>query len=191
MTKFMTIAAVGALAIGLGACKKNEPAIATNDSMNVSNEMGSDANMSAASDPTSDAGFASAAAASDMFETESSKLALTTSKTPSVKGYAQMMIDQHAQSTKSLKAAVASMPSVTLPTTLPAEQQSMLDGLKGKTGKDFDKAYLDAQKTGHENALAAMKGYSGVATAGALKDFATKTTPVVQKHLDMLAKIKV
>jgi putative membrane protein len=195
MKHMMTIAAVGALAISLGACKKNEPAVDANQTMNVGdtnmsgNAMANDS--TAMADPTSDAGLASAAATSDMFEIQSSKQALTASKNPAVKGFAQMMVTEHTKSTASLKTAVAGLtPAVTLPTMLSAEQQSMLDGLTGKTGSDFDKAYVAAQRTGHENTLTALKAYTAVAKPGKLKDFATTTTPVVQKHLSMLDKIK-
>lgn len=199
MKRLMTIAAVGALTIGLGACKNNDSAVPANESMNVTDEPGVD-NMAMAdnsmgatamTDPTSNAGFASAAAASDMFEIQSSKQALSTSKNPAVKGYAQMMITEHGKSTAELKTLAAGMkPAMTLPATLPAEQQSLLDGLNGKTGADFDKAYVAAQRTGHQGTLTKVNGFVAAAKPGGLKDFASKMSGVVQKHLNMLDKIK-
>ncbi len=201
MTRMMTVAAVGALALGLGACNNNDSGVPANQSMNVADEPGV-ANMGAAdtgmngagavTDPTSDAGFATAAAASDMFEIQSSQKALATSKVPAVKAYAQMMITEHTASTAGLKTLVAGMnPPVTLPTTLPAEQQTLLDSLNGKTGAEFDRAYIAAQRTGHQATLTKVNGYVAAAQPGGLKDFASKLTGVVQKHLNMLDKIKV
>ena len=200
MKRLMTMAAVGALAIGLGAC--NNQAVPANESMNVTDEPGV-ANMGAtdtamtgnaasATDPTSDAGFATAAAASDAFEIQSSQKALATTKTPAVKAYAQMMIDEHTKSTADLKTLASTMnPAMTLPTTLPAEQQTLLSSLDGKTGKDFDRAYLAAQKTGHQGTLTKVNAFVAAAKPGALKDFASKMSGVVQRHLSMVDTIKV
>jgi putative membrane protein len=196
----MTVAAIGALAIGLGACKNNEAAVPANESMNVADEPGV-ANMGAAdngmsgaamTDPTSDAGFATAAAASDMFEIQSSQKALATTKVPAIKAFAQMMVTEHTKSSAELKTLASGMnPPMTLPTTLPAEQQALLSSLDGKTGTEFDRAYLAAQRTGHQGTLTKVNAYVAAAKPGGLKDFASKMSGVVQKHLNMLDKIKV
>jgi putative membrane protein len=202
----MTIAAVGALAVGLTACKQDNTSVSANNSMNVTDEpgvanmdaganMGATANMggnTAMADATSDPGFANAVAASDMFEIQSSKMALETSKTPAVKSFAQMMVDEHTKSSSELKTLASGMkPALPLTPALMPDQQSMLDGLKGRTGADFDRAYLAAQRTGHSKTLATMNAYVAAAKPGALKDFASKGTGMVQKHLNMLDKIKV
>ena len=202
MTRMMTMAAIVALAIGLGACNNSETASPANESLNVPDEPGvanmgptdtaMTGNAASATDPTSNAGFATAAAASDAFEIQSSQKALTTTKTPAVKAYAQMMIDEHTKSTTDLKSLASGMsPAMTLPTALPAEQQALLSSLDGKTGKEFDRAYLDAQRTGHQGTLTKVNAFVAAAQPGALKDFASKMSGVVQRHLSMVDKIKV
>ena len=199
MIRMMTMAAVGALAIGLGACGLDAPGPA-NESVNVPDEPGV-ANLPAAAAtnvvasttaPTSDSDFVNIAAASDTFEVQSSQKALTTTKTPAVKAYAQMMVDEHGKSSSELMTLASRMiPPMTLPTTLPAEQQALLDSLDGKTGKDFDRAYLSAQRQGHQGTLTKVNGYIAVAQPGDMKNFASRLTGLVQRHLSMVNKIKV
>jgi putative membrane protein len=137
--------------------------------------------------PANEAGapdFVAKAAASDMFEIESSKLALTRTKNADIKAFAQMMIDMHTQTTAGLKKAIAdSGQPLTPPAALPADLQSKLDDLSKASDADFDKAYMDAQVDGHQAALDLMTRYASDGDVPALKDAAAKTAPIVQEHL--------
>jgi putative membrane protein len=81
-------------------------------------------------------------------------------------------------------------PALTPDDTLAAEQQSTLDGLKGKTGADFDTAYAAAQVDAHQKALDALKGYSASGDNAALKSFADGLIPTVTAHLNMAKGLK-
>lgn len=134
--------------------------------------------------------FVDAAAASDMFELESSKLADKTSKDTNVRAFAAMMIKDHTKSSADLKAAAAkATPAVTVAPKLTAEQQADLDALKAASGDAFDKLYGQKQAAGHEKALAMLQSYAASGDAPALKDFAGKTAPVVSGHLDRAKKL--
>ncbi len=133
--------------------------------------------------------FVAKAAASDMFEIESSKLALKMSKNADIKDFAKMMIDAHTKSTAALKAAImASGQAITPPAALPDDLQKKLDDLKAS--KDFDKDYVSAQVDGHQAALDLMQGYANNGDVPQIKDFATNTAPVVQDHLTKIKAIK-
>ena len=96
------------------------------------------------------------------------------------------MISAHAASTAKLKSTAAGMsPAVTPDDTLSAEQQATLDGLKGKTGADFDTAYAAAQVDAHQKTLDALKGYSAGGDNPTLKTFADRLIPTVTAHLNM------
>ena len=79
------------------------------------------------------ADFVKAAAASDRFEVESSKLAVTAAQSAAVKSFAAQMVEAHTASTAKLKTVVDSV-SPTLPMNdgLNPEQQGLLDGLRAR-----------------------------------------------------------
>ncbi|MEG3093426.1 DUF4142 domain-containing protein [Sphingomonas sp. PB1R3] len=135
--------------------------------------------------------FANAAAASDTFEIESSKLALTNGASASVKSFAQKMIDAHTASTAKLKTAAGSVsPAITPDPTLNAEQQQQLDQMKGLTGTAFDQAYIAAQNAGHQQTLDTLKAYAATGDVASLKTFATGLIPTVTAHLNMAKGLK-
>ena len=141
-------------------------------------------------DTNSAAGYATTAALGDMYEIESSKLALEKSNSPEVKQFAQMMIDGHTKTTAELKSALAAAGvAMTPPAALDARRQSMLDELRGKAATEFDTAYLDQQTAAHGEALSLHQRYADNGDTAAIKTFAAKTAPAVQAHLDMVKKL--
>lgn len=137
-----------------------------------------------AATPTTAAEFAAAAGASDLFEITSSKLAATQAEGAQVKSYAAMMIKDHTKSTAELK-TIASKENITLsPPALTPDMQSKVDALKAAKGASFDTLYLTQQVAGHESALKLHQGYAAGGDNAALKAFASKTAPIVSKHLD-------
>ena len=141
--------------------------------------------------PMTAQGFANAAAASDRFEIESSKLAAGSAKSAAVKSFADKMISAHTASTAKLKSTASGMnPPLTPEDTLTPDQQSTLDGLKGKTGADFDTAYAAAQVDAHQKTLDALKGYSASGDNATLKSFADGLIPTVTAHLNMAKALK-
>jgi putative membrane protein len=180
--------------LALAACGKNDAT--TNDAAaNDVNVMATDnmdnAALGDATAPLTAQGFVNAAAASDKFEIESSKLAATAGQSAAVKSFATKMISAHTGSTAKLKATVASMsPPLTPDDTLTAEQQATLDSLKAKTGADFDTAYAAAQVDAHQKALDALNGYAASGDNEALKTFASGLVPTVTAHLNMAKGLK-
>jgi putative membrane protein len=178
--------------LATSACSPKSPEAAATDTALAGQ---SDMPVEPMSDAGSDAGaaatpqaFVDQAAASDMFEIESSKLAATMAKSTAIKSFAAMMIADHTKSTAALKAAAGKTDGVKAAPTLTAAQQADLDALKS-AGGDFDTLYAAKQAAGHEKALALLEGYAGHGPAGPLKDFATKTAPVVEGHLGEARKL--
>jgi len=142
-------------------------------------------NGTVAQTPVTAAEFVNQAAASDQFEIKSSQLAATKSASPAVKAYAAMLIAEHTKSTNELTAAAAQgTPAVTPSPVMTAEQTANLAALdKAPRGAEFDKLYAQLQVPAHQNALALLQGYAVRGDQPMLKSFASKTAPVVQKHL--------
>jgi putative membrane protein len=133
----------------------------------------------------STADFVTQAAASDMFEIQSSQLALQRSDA-ATKAFAQQMVNDHQKTTSELKSLVQSnkVPA-TLPTALDSSHQTMLDKLKGLQGKDFTSQYRSDQVSAHKEAVSLFQRYSGGKEDGALKTWAGTTLPILQHHLQM------
>lgn len=130
--------------------------------------------------------FADTAAASDMFEIETSKLAAAKAGSAKVKSFAAQMIKAHTDSTAKLKtAAAAASPAITPAPALTPAQQAKLDELSAKSGADFDKAYAAAQIEAHQMTLDALKTYAGSGDVAPLKAFAAELVPIVTAHLNM------
>ena len=129
--------------------------------------------------------FVTQAVISDMFETESSKLALEKAD-EKTKAFAKKMIDDHKKVSDELKSVVQTGDmKLNIPTALDSAHQSKIDKLKGLSGDDFTKQYHDDQVTGHKNAVDLYKRYADSGDNAALKAFAVKTKPHLDEHLKM------
>ncbi|KAA5532720.1 DUF4142 domain-containing protein [Taibaiella lutea] len=179
-----TIYAFGFMALtigGLTACNSGTPENDSVDSAQKVNEVTQDNTAPAAS--TEDADFAVMATNAGMTEIEASKLALNTSSNANVKKYAQMIIDEHTAAGSKL-GALATSKNISVPTVLSTDSQDKINDLGKKTGKDFDKAYIDMMVSDHKDAVDAFQKENTNTTDGDLKAFTAETIPVLQKHLD-------
>jgi len=132
------------------------------------------------------ADYVAKAGAGDMYEIQSSKLVLATTKNAGLKKFATEMVVDHSKSTADVKAAARRSRVTPKPPMLDADQQAMLKDLRGATGAARDTAYVGQQKTAHAQALALHQGYAASGDKPALKQAAAKIVPVVQHHMQML-----
>lgn len=141
---------------------------------------------------TPTATFVQAAVVSNLFEVESSKLALESSQSAPVKTFAQHIVDDHsAAGVKLIEAAnEAKLPLPPPPFKLDAEHQAMLGELRAKQGADFDRTYIDMQQKAHVDAVELFKGYAATGDNAALKTAAAELLPKLQQHLDQVSKLK-
>ena len=176
---------------GCGQKQDNSSAVATNSADTFNQTDASMPNATQTPAVSAAQSFVNTAAASDAFEIETSKLALTNGASASVKSFARKMIDAHSGSTAKLKTLTAGMnPALTPDATLSAQQQATLDQLKSLKGKAFDEAYIAAQASGHQQTLDALKAYSTTGDVAQLKSFATDLIPTVTAHLNMAKGLK-
>jgi putative membrane protein len=126
--------------------------------------------------------FVTNAAASDMYEIQSSQLALQKTQNAGVRTFAQQMIDQHTQTSMKLK-TIAQSANIPVPTTLDARRQSMLSNLQAASATDFDDRYIDQQTAAHQEALTLMQSYASRGDHEGLRAFAAETAPAIEQHL--------
>jgi putative membrane protein len=135
-----------------------------------------------------DAKFATAAANGGMAEVALGKLAQQMSTNDQIKSFGAMMVTDHGKANDELM-GIAKTKNITLPATVDADHQKKMDDLSKLTGKDFNKAYVDAMIDGHKKTLDLMQNEAKNGTDADLKAFAAKTAPTVQMHLDAINKI--
>jgi putative membrane protein len=135
--------------------------------------------------------FVNKVAISDMFEIQSSRLALAKQPDKDTKPFAEKMIRDHQKTSNELKSLVNSgKVKAKLPTALDSEHQKMLDELKAKSGKEFDSNYDQIQVKAHEDAVALFDAYAKGGDDPDLKRWAAKTLPHLKQHLTMAEKLK-
>ena len=135
-----------------------------------------------------DAEFATKAAVGGMAEVEFGKIALTKTADPQIKAFADMMVKDHGKANEELM-TLATGKNITLPTALDEEHQKKFDELSKLSGKDFDKEYVKTMVDGHKKTLDLMDKEAKDGKDADLAAFASKTSPIVKAHLDMIQKI--
>jgi putative membrane protein len=135
--------------------------------------------------------FINKVAISDMFEIQSSQLALSKGPDRDTKPFAQRMVTDHQKTSSELKSLVeGGKVQATLPTAMDSDHQGMLDQLKAKSGKDFDQSYDQIQVKAHQDAVALFEAYTKGGDDAELKRWAAKTLPHLKQHLTMAQKLK-
>ncbi len=163
-----------------GAGGAGTPAGRNNDAMQQTGSAGSGSTAK-----VNDMKFAKEAAMGGMLEVQLGQLATQKASSDGVKQFGQKMVDDHTKANDELK-AVASKDTIELPTTLDAKHQARLDKLSKLSGAAFDKAYVKDQLKDHQIDVKEFQAESQGGTNADVKEFATKTLPVLQQHLDMI-----
>lgn len=133
------------------------------------------------------ADFVPMAASSNMFEIESSELALVRAQSADTRSFAQQMVQDHTAAGQSMMQAVAAAEmNVAAPAALAPRHQQMLDQLQAVPVSEFDAAYFQMQGQAHDEAVALFDAYARNGEAGPIREFAVSTLPVLQAHRQML-----
>ena len=133
-------------------------------------------------------GFMAQAASGNQFEIGSSQLALQASSNTAIRNFANLMIADHTRLGQMFGAAAQSAGLTPPPPGLLPAQQAALDQLRAAgTGPGFDAAYLQAQLSAHQGALALMQNFAASGDVPALQNFAsTQAIPMIQMHLQQV-----
>ena len=116
------------------------------------------------------------------------KLAQTQSKNPDIKKFGQMLVTDHSKANQDAM-ALAKKLNINAPTGM-GSHQSTYDKLKGLTGDDFDREFVENMVSDHEKDVSTFQKESQNSSDADVKAFATKTLPVLQKHLDTVKGIQ-
>jgi putative membrane protein len=121
---------------------------------------------------------------SDMYEIQSSRLALTRSKRDDVKSFARQMIEDHTTTSKSLMAALKNNERniARPPMKLSAQNAAKIALLRKAPKASFDDLYLQQQAAAHQTAWSLHSGYATDGTDPALKQVASTAVPIIERH---------
>jgi putative membrane protein len=147
------------------------------------------ARMPADATPTAAPAYVAMAGSSDMYEVESSRLALQRGQSPAVRQFAQMMIDHHTMTTQQVMQAAQAAGLTPPPATLLPPQRAMLDELQPAKGVEFDRLYIAQQRTAHRMAHALHSNYAQNGDTAQLRQTATTAVPIIQRHIDQLQSL--
>ncbi|CAM3443658.1 DUF4142 domain-containing protein [Sphingobacterium prati] len=136
-----------------------------------------------------DAKFVTEAANGGMAEVELGQLAQQKAQHADVKAFGEMMIKDHSKANDELT-ALAQAKNITVPATVGAEQQKVKDDLAKKTGREFDKAYIDEMVEDHEKDVKLFEDASKNLKDAELKAFVDKTLPTLRTHLEHSKGVK-
>jgi putative membrane protein len=131
------------------------------------------------------ADFVKEAAMSDMLEIESSKIAQQKGNADEKK-FAGQMITDHTKTSGELKSLVSSGDvKAEIPASLDSSAQGKLDKLRDAKPEDFAGQYDPMQVSAHKDAVSLFERYAKGGDNSKLKDWAGKTLPALQHHLQM------
>jgi putative membrane protein len=140
------------------------------------------AGLALAADFSAELDFVTRASNSNLFAVEESKFAIDRTHDPQVKAFARRLLEDHGKAEAELQAQ-AKGSGAAVPTKLDHDHQARLTALRGKSGADFDKAYIADQGENHSNALTLYGDYMLWGEYDKLHALAVKMIPITEAQL--------
>jgi putative membrane protein len=133
---------------------------------------------------SADRAFVTKAAQGGLAEVELGNLATQKAANDKVKHFGQQMVTDHSKANDALK-LIAVSEGITLPTGLDSKADALKTRLSGLNGADFDRAYMENMVKDHKEDIAEFQKEADHGTDQQIKEFALKTLPTLQHHLQM------
>lgn len=128
--------------------------------------------------------FIKEAAMSDMTEIDAANIAKEKGNADEKK-FADMMITDHTKTSTELKSMVPADMKSAIPAGLDDASQKKLQKLRDTKAEDFAATYDPMQVSAHKDAVSLFERYAKGGDNNTLKDWAGKTLPALQHHLEM------
>ncbi|MDQ0838683.1 DUF4142 domain-containing protein [Sphingomonas faeni] len=138
---------------------------------------------------SSAAAYVAAAGMSDLYEINSSQVALQKSQTPAVRKFATMLIKHHQKTTAATMAAAKKAGLTPMPPALDAGATASINELQTASAADFDRLYLGQQVPAHQAALDLHQSYAAGGDQAPLRASAKAAVPIVKQHLNAAMKM--
>ena len=138
-----------------------------------------------ATGPITDQQFYQQAMTTNQKEIAAGNMALQQAEDQAVKDYAQMLVDDHTAMNQ-MVVDQAGMADAATPAADPAATAE----LQGKTGADFDRAYIDMMVSGHEKAIAMVENAAQNASTEEARTLAANALPKLREHLERAQELQ-
>jgi len=132
--------------------------------------------------------FVEHAAAGGFAEVQLGKLARERAESDEVKDFAKRMVDDHTKANDEL-AKIAQKKNVAMPKQLDAKHRALYDRLEKLSGKEFDRAFMDAMLSDHRQAVADFQ-QAAKSSDSDVREFASRTLPTLEHHLASAQQIE-
>jgi putative membrane protein len=130
------------------------------------------------------ADFVKEVAMSDMTEIAAAKIGQERGNAEE-KAFSTQMIADHTKTSEELKTMVPADAKTAIPAAPDSSSQSKLDKLKNAKPDDFSSEFDAMQVSAHKDAVSLFERYAKGGENAKLKDWAGKTLPALQHHLEM------
>jgi putative membrane protein len=131
-----------------------------------------------------DQSFIKDAAAGGMMEVQLGKLASEKASSPQVKEFGKKMEQDHSKANKEIQ-QLASSKNVQIADKLEGKHKSTYDRLAKLSGDRFDREYMKTMIDDHKDDVDKFKKEADKADDADVKQFAAKTLPTLEKHLEL------
>jgi putative membrane protein len=132
----------------------------------------------------SDEIFVRDAAEGSMTEVKLGQLAEEKAQAPEVKNFAKRMVEDHSKALDEIK-QLGSKEGINMPTDISHQDAATYRRLSKLSGPEFDRAYSQEMVKDHQKDIAEFKKGEASAQKPEVKEFAQKTLPTLQSHLEL------
>jgi putative membrane protein len=136
-----------------------------------------------------EATFVKMVSSSNKFEIDSSKLAVDKAASAEVQAFAEQMIADHTKAGEEFVATLEKKGQEPPAAELTPKHGEQLKQLEGAGDQDFDATYVSLQEAAHVEAVDLFRTYSEKPDDPALGEFAKKTLPTLEMHLEHVKKL--
>jgi putative membrane protein len=189
------MATLAIAALALAGCSKKDNS--TVDTTAASSTMSADTPAMAAAPPAAtwtDANIVALLDEANMSDSAAGAVAATKGTAAAVREFAKrMMRDHHTLRVQgqALATKLGVTPAAPADDAVTPAAQKEMDTLNSTAkGKDFDRAYIDAEVDAHKAVLALATKAAGLTQTAELKNLIQKAAPVIQGHLDKAESIQ-
>ncbi len=173
--------AAGAVALVCGCAPMMDDGMATGPGAQAST-MGMPA-AEAMGVPTRAPEYMAMASSGDMFEIESSRLALQRSRDPAIHSFAQMLINDHSRMSSEMMAMARDMRLPPPPMRMMPHHVQMMQRLASVPRHEFDSAFRREQIMAHEESAMLHRSFADRGEYPPLRALAARAAPIVEMHL--------
>lgn len=134
--------------------------------------------------------YVMAAGQSDLYEINSSQIAMQKSQNAKVRSFAAMLIKHHQMTTAATMKAATKAGLTPTPPALDPGAVASINELQSASAADFDRLYIGQQIPAHQAALDLHQSYAASGDKAPLRTSARAAVPIVKQHLAAAMKLQ-